>query len=1086
MSFSTRSFATSVRRGKRHAQRLVLETLESRLLYAADFQYEQSSLDVNRSGTVTAVDALLVIHELVARPTSNASAEPAATTILPYSNVVEPFEFDVSQDGNVSALDALIIVNYLNSLPLADAPLSKPEITRLPSEAGTYRFQLSGDSNGHSTIQLNQVGLGVVTTIQPDAEGQWSFIVDDAALIDRRFSFSASAIDEFGSVISASPESTYQPNFVLVNVDDMRADSLPHLDFLNNSLLPESTNYINSFVPTALSGPSRASLLTGLYAHRTGVLGNGDSIGGGLNDPTDKTFATRLDELGYNTGLFGKDRTLPGNDVDHGIDVLSTREGWDRYFANTIGGVQGYNTTFTDNGIEVKLGPDEYLTDRIFDEAIGFAQQSQQAGLPFLAYIATFAPHAPGAPAHRHFGAFTEDLETPPSFNIPDPGANPLSERDLELNNKFRQGGIESLYAVDEGIERLFDHLTLSGQLDNTVFVFTSDHGLFYGEHALVGKQSQYDESIRVPIMVWDGRLPLGGTVDSIALSLDLGPTMVDLAGGTPDIDIDGVSLVPSLVDPNAVIRDDFLVTNWVYDFLDDRPAESLRRTTLDIGVRSIQFSYVVKDDGTERLFDLANDPYELTNLGDSPDHAETLEYFRGRLSELSFTDHDAPLFQSFSLSSASAANQSDVLQPFNLLALVDDSDRGGSQVRTPELLFDPEIPEGLGIPLAALDGAYDSTTEWAQTQFPWSQWLAADRPSYLWLRSRDAPGNFSEPMQIDLSFLDSPELVDGIATSETSSDRLTLDETPTFQGIASPGAEIGLFIALEDTTDFALFGTAAAGPDGDWQIAGILPSTGRWVVLGQVIHPDDAGNQATDFMSPLYVHLVASGTNPLVVTGTQEDDFVRIVTNDQGHAEIFVSDISVGSIDNVLRVQIAGLGGDDSLFVEGPLPSYLHGGLGNDILRGGDGIDTLVGHLGSNTLYGGGGGDRYFMVDILQGDFRDPVNQDLISDPDGDQDWLIFNRRDPLSIELGPSTDPAIVSFETNLRVNRSIVLDSETPTSKFVRVISGPSDDVIRVLSQTNVDAGAGNDAIEIFDGIKPGSTVVLRTFSSGFDVG
>ncbi len=342
--------------------------------------------------------------------------------------------------------------------------------------------------------------------VATDTSGRFVASSNNTQLINKAFAFDAIAIDAAGNVSEAAPALTFRPNFVLVNTDDMRYDDVARLPFLNSNIVPESTTFTNSFVPTALSGPSRASLLTGLYATRTGVLNNAAPLGGGVNLTADATLPSQLQSLGYQTGLFGKDRTLVGEDESTGEDVLAPAKGWDDYFSGLSGGVMGYGSTFTDNGTKVTAVPYEYSTDRFFKESNDFISRSVASNRPFFSYIAPFAPHAPGVGALRHqWSKANETLANPPSFNIPESGKLALTAGSLEQVKQYRQGALETLLSVDEGLQSLFVQLSEGSQLDNTIFVFTSDNGLLSGEHGRIGKNVFYEESIRVPLIIWMG-----------------------------------------------------------------------------------------------------------------------------------------------------------------------------------------------------------------------------------------------------------------------------------------------------------------------------------------------------------------------------------------------------------------------------------------------------------------------------------------------------------------------------------------------------------------------------------------------------
>jgi arylsulfatase A-like enzyme len=250
------------------------------------------------------------------------------------------------------------------------------------------------------------------------------------------------------------------------------------------------------------------------------------------------------------------------------------------------------------------------------------------------------------------------DVQAPrvPSFDEADVGDKPtwvqalpaLTDEQIALLDDRYQRRLRSLLAVDEMVSSLVETLAAAGSLDNTYIVFTSDNGYHLGEHAIpVGKQSPYDESLRVPLIVRGPGVPAGAVVDAIALNIDLAPTVADLAATSPADFVDGRSLAPLLDgDPPAEWRHGFLVEHYDRTLPDQwgvpgqlpveeapEDQEGFAEGNLVTGVtpvnsppylalRTVQYLYVEYANGERELYDMLADPYQLQNLATTADPA--------------------------------------------------------------------------------------------------------------------------------------------------------------------------------------------------------------------------------------------------------------------------------------------------------------------------------------------------------------------------------------------------------------------------------------------------------------------------------
>ena len=459
-------------------------------------------------------------------------------------------------------------------------------------------------------------------------------------------------------------EASTSPNIIVILTDDLDARSVACLPNVQTLLAAEGVTFANAFVTTPLCCPSRASILRGQYAHSHGVLSNGGDNGGfpafyRLGNE-DSTVATWLQDAGYRTALFGKYL----NRYPKEASESHVPPGWDEWTAFASSNedeVSSYYSGYAlnEDGTTVFYGrqPSEYSTDVLTARATDFVARAATSGDPFFLYIAPYAPHGPSTPASRHTEAFA-DVQAPrvPSFGEADVDDKPawvqalpaLNDEQIALLDDRYRRRLRSLLAVDEMVASLIETLDAAGALENTYIVFTSDNGYHLGEHGLpLGKQSPYDESLRVPLIVRGPGVPPGAVVDGIALNIDLAPTFTELAGASPADFVDGRSLVPLLdSDPPAEWRHGFLVEHYDRTLPRDwstpgpitmeEPSEDLDEfeegdeengiTPIDsppyLALRTEQYLYVEYANGDRELYDLHADPYQLQNLAATADPA--------------------------------------------------------------------------------------------------------------------------------------------------------------------------------------------------------------------------------------------------------------------------------------------------------------------------------------------------------------------------------------------------------------------------------------------------------------------------------
>jgi arylsulfatase A-like enzyme len=410
-----------------------------------------------------------------------------------------------------------------------------------------------------------------------------------------------------------------RPNIVLVLTDDLdvrTSDFLPRLPALMNG---PGLTFTRAYVTTSLCGPSRASLLTGRYAHNTGVLYNSGPQGGFpafRRSAEAQTVAVWLKAAGYKTALFGK--YLNDYPADSPPEYIPA--GWDDWQVQLTSyeDARYYNYQMNENGRIVAYGhsPQDYDADVLARKSVDFIQKAAaEPTKPIFLYVATQAPHTPATYADRHAGQPCGDgAPYVPSFNEGDVSDKPawvqntalLTASDIKKLNYFQQSRVLSMLAVEELLDQILQALIATGRIGNTYVFFTSDNGLLLGEHRQVDRKTNaYEEAILVPLIVRGPGVPAGQRSALPVLNIDLAPTFAELAGVTVSAEaVDGRSLVPFLrgtpPDP-AKWRTDFLVEHY--------------SNGVSGSVRNADVLYTDLESGERELYDMAKDPYQLESL---------------------------------------------------------------------------------------------------------------------------------------------------------------------------------------------------------------------------------------------------------------------------------------------------------------------------------------------------------------------------------------------------------------------------------------------------------------------------------------
>jgi N-acetylglucosamine-6-sulfatase len=457
--------------------------------------------------------------------------------------------------------------------------------------------------------------------------------------------------------LQAEPD---RPNVVMIVVDDLRFDEIgvgghpyletPHID----RLAAEGAYFTRAYHVTPLCSPNRASILTGQYVSRHGIL---DNTSRSHASHRLDLFPKELQRAGYLTAHVGKWHM--GNDP-------TPRPGYDYWVSFSGQGKTNDPDLYEDGRIHRVEG---YITDIFTERAVGFIRRS--AGRPFFIYVGHKAVHPEAkqlddgtvdltvprefVPAERHRGRYEEEvLSRRPSygFSAEERSTKPvLAEalgirRELAQNDDWRREidpGIsestirrraEMMLAVDEGVGRIVEALEEVGELDDTLIIFTSENGYFYGEHGLtVERRLPYEESVRTPLLMRYPKLVEPGTrVGGLVVSIDLAPTVLDVAGVGIPKHVQGRSLKPLLSGETEAIHDAILMEYYSHE----NPFPWTAKLDYRI-VRKGRYKYFrwIRFEDEAELYDLEADPYELDNLVGRADMAPVVEELRKEMRRL-------------------------------------------------------------------------------------------------------------------------------------------------------------------------------------------------------------------------------------------------------------------------------------------------------------------------------------------------------------------------------------------------------------------------------------------------------------------
>jgi N-acetylglucosamine-6-sulfatase len=458
-----------------------------------------------------------------------------------------------------------------------------------------------------------------------------------------------------------------RPNFVVIYLDDMRADQVSALPYTTATIGDQGATFTHAYAPYPLCCPARATMLSGQYPHNNHVFGNVPPLGGVTAFDPAHTLGTWLRTARYKTAYIGK--YLNGYSPRTPLPP-----GWTEWDVMSGKGLYNYrNFTLNINGQLVDYTR-SYQTKLTGDQSTSFIRA--HADRPFLMFAGFKAPHAggpregddpagtvsclgtdlcgnktPAVSARYRDSESGHPMPSSPAYDETDVSDKPTHIASLPpftpettaAQQELWEQQLESIHAVDDQIRRIVATLRDTGLLDRTYILVASDNGYLLGEHRIpFGKVHPYEPSARIPMMLRGPGVPAGRRVSQLVGLQDIAPTVLRATGsyGAQDLVLDGVSLLPLTTDRTAsATRDLVLEAGPAGDVVDETalrdasPAvRAYRGIRTDSGWKYIRYGGT----GEQELYDLNTDPRELHNLAGDPRFAERLRVLAQASAQLS------------------------------------------------------------------------------------------------------------------------------------------------------------------------------------------------------------------------------------------------------------------------------------------------------------------------------------------------------------------------------------------------------------------------------------------------------------------
>ncbi len=461
------------------------------------------------------------------------------------------------------------------------------------------------------------------------------------------------------------------PNVVLLMTDDQRYDDMGVLPSTRRLIGRAGVTFKRSYVSYPVCCPSRATFLTGQYAHNNGVICLYTWCGGGYPAlKQDEYLPVWLERAGYATAHIGK--FLNG----YGQPQPDVPRGWTEWYGlidhstYRMWGYSMYEKRATGDARRHSYGNVRrrvarfYQTDVLRKKAVQFIGRRARSEAPFFLSVGFLAPHHESGitqritgqlvrAAPRHRGRYARAaLHKPPNYNEEDVRDKPsfiarwnkmlTPRRERQIVKRMRERK-ESLLAVDDAVEAIIKELRDTRELDNTYVIFTSDHGYMQGEHRIPqGKMMPYDASTHVPLLIRGPRIPRGRRTDALVGNVDMAPTILDATPAESGLTLDGMSFLPFARNPRRPNP---------RPLLHETAGQGARRGTNTHeggakgqqprvpawrAVRTTRWLYVDYKGGSEELYDLPRDRFELNSVADDPNYLRDLRTMRRILGDLS------------------------------------------------------------------------------------------------------------------------------------------------------------------------------------------------------------------------------------------------------------------------------------------------------------------------------------------------------------------------------------------------------------------------------------------------------------------
>jgi len=456
-----------------------------------------------------------------------------------------------------------------------------------------------------------------------------------------------------------TPADVERPNVLFVFYDQYRPDIIgaygggknittPNLD----RLAREGMLFTNALSTTPVCTPYRGMLMTGRYPTHTGIMLNF------LEANTSQTnIADVFSAAGYRTAFMGKWHLSAGS---HKMAWVGQEEGSWEHAQPYIDENPDFNFVppgparlgFEDwaafnfhveflaapyyRDAPEKLIMDGYESDALTDMAIDYMEEARRANEPFFIMV---APHPPHPPWDRLPEGYLEQVPETLTWDDNVPASMHTGKNLAEARAYYAMSK-----NADDNMGRILDYLDTSGLAEDTIVVFTSDHGEMLGSHGRRNKMVPYDEAVQVPMLVrWPGHVTPGSRTDTLQTPLDHMPTLIRMAGLETPRGLDGIDLSPEILDGEVTQRDAVLMSNytahWDYFMTASQPGASWPEWR---AVKTKQYTYARWITGETELYDDLADPEQMNDLSDDADHASVVDELEATLQHLLAEAHDA------------------------------------------------------------------------------------------------------------------------------------------------------------------------------------------------------------------------------------------------------------------------------------------------------------------------------------------------------------------------------------------------------------------------------------------------------------